>query len=271
MNPTLWQSFLVWSLALARAQAFVGRESARRRRSPSDTHYCRSRCTAAIAASIPVPWTRLASSLDHDPAVAPPLTHRDVVWKIRPHPDQGWRKRLYARSAALLLRTYLKVLAPRSPFPTVMCPAGNLCRIEAWVDGQKVGRFGISTTPGPSVPLLQEQAQLLYTDESLPIGTRMSTAAIQYMFVEPAYRQRQIGALALQVIAFVHAWQVCDFTLLVADDEGSGKLVAWYEDHSYQQAPLLQELLGSPNAQYGVAMMGPTNATLPADCRIQWW
>jgi hypothetical protein len=99
----------------------------------------------------------------------------------------------------------------------------------------------------------------------------MSTAAIQYMFVEPAYRQRQIGALALQVIAFVHAWQACDFTLLVADDEGSGKLVTWYEDHSYQQAPLLQELLGSSNAQYGVAMMGPTNATLPADCRIQWW
>ena len=45
------------------------------------------------------------------------------------------------------------------------------------------------------------------------------------MFIEPAYRGRSLGRLALEVIAFLHRSVAdCDYTILVADDDGSGKL-----------------------------------------------
>jgi hypothetical protein len=93
------------------------------------------------------------------------------------------------------------------------------------------------------------------------------------MVVDAKYRKRQVGSLALEVISFIHVFQNCDFTLLVADEKGSGKLVSWYETHGFQQAPLLQDLLGSPNQKYGVAMIGPTDTgtSLPQDCRLEWW
>lgn len=196
------------------------------------------------------------------------LSHRDIVWKIRSHPDQPFTARVYFQAAAWLLRTYLQLT--KRILPTVLCPAGGLCQIEAWYHGQKVGRFGITTSPGPSMPIIAKQVAKLYpSSKNQPILPK--TAAIQYMVVEPDFRKRQIGSLALQVIAHVHAYLNCDFTLLVADDNGGGKLVDWYQRHGYERAPLLQDLLGSPNQKYGVTMLGPTNSTLPEDCRLEWW
>ena len=200
-----------------------------------------------------------------------PLTHADIVWKIRPHPEQPWTARAYFVAAAFILHAYLQVT--KRNIPSVLCPSGGLCQLEAWYEGKQVGRFGITTTPGPPLPLIAQQAgQLFGTKKSASTPTLfVQTAAIQYMVVEPAYRKRQIGSLALQVIAHVHAFQNCDFTLLVADDNGSGKLVDWYERYGFAKAPLLQDLLGSPNQKYGVTMMGPTNATLPENCTLEWW
>jgi hypothetical protein len=111
------------------------------------------------------------------------------------------------------------------------------------------------------------------------------TAAIIYMFVEPAFRGRHLGVLALQVIAFLHASVAdCDYTLLVADDKSSvsssvsssssssssgepeqppplpqHRLVDWYErEGGFVRAPALQELMGSPNQIHGISMIGPT-------------
>ena len=196
-----------------------------------------------------------------------PLTHKDILWKIRCHPEQPWTARVYFRLAALALHTYLKLT--KRKVPSVLCPAGGLCQLEAWYEGKRVGRFGITTTSGPPTPVIADQVQQLYPQQRLP-GI-LQTAAIQFMVVEPAYRKRQIGRLALQVIAHIHASQNCDFTLLVADENGSGRLLAWYERYGFRQAPMLQDLLGSPNQQYGVAMIGPTKSELPEDCRLQWW
>lgn len=155
--------------------------------------------------------------------------------------------------------------------PSVVCPAGGLCQIEAWYQGKQVGRFGITTTPGPSMPLIAQQVSQIYRSNSNAPAALPTTAAIQYMVIEPDFRKQQIGALALQVIAYVHAFINCDFTLLVANDNGSGKLVDWYQRNGFCRAPLLQDLLGSPNEKYGVTMVGPTNATLPDNCRLEWW
>lgn len=199
-----------------------------------------------------------------------PLSHSDIVWKIRSHPGKSRTSKLYFRAAAWILHAYLRVT--KRNIPSVLCPAGGLCQIEAWYHGKQVGRFGVTTTPGPSMPLIGQQLSQLYSkDRSINIPVLPTTAAIQYMVVEPDFRKRNVGVLALQVIAHVHAYINCDFTLLVADDNGSGKLIDWYQRHGYQPAPLLQDLLGSPNQKYGVAMVGPTNATLPYDCRLEWW
>ena len=170
--------------------------------------------------------------------------------------------------AARVLHTYLQVT--QKTLPPVLCPAGGLCQIEAWYHGKQVGRFGITTTPGPRIPIIGQQVAQVFAkgnnNNAIP-----ATAAIQYMVVEPDFRKRRVGSLALQVIAYVHAFLQCDYTLLVADDNGSGKLVDWYQRQGYATAPLLQTLLGSPDQRYGVAMVGPTNATLPEDCRLEWW
>lgn len=197
-----------------------------------------------------------------------PLTHRDIVWKIRPHPEQSKKSRLHFIVAAKLLHAYLQFT--KSKIPSVLCPSGGLCQIEAWYQGSLIGRFGITTTSGPSVPILAQQVSQLYGGK-ITSPMFLQTAAIQYMVVEPAFRKRQVGSLGLEIISHVHAFQNCDFTLLVANDDGSGKLVSWYERHGFKKAPLLQELLGSPNKIYGTTMIGPSNATLPAHCKIEWW
>lgn len=93
------------------------------------------------------------------------------------------------------------------------------------------------------------------------------------MFVEPGYRNRDVGALALEVISAIQSVQAVDFTVLVADDNGSGGLVRWYEEHGYSKAPKLQDILGSPDEQNGVAMISPVQIKegFFDECTIKWW
>ncbi len=98
-------------------------------------------------------------------------------------------------------------------------------------------------------------------------------AAIIYMFVEPTYRNRNVGSLALDVISAIQYIQGVDFTILVADDTGSGGLVRWYEKYGYARAPLLQDMLGSPDKKNGIAMISPV-VIKPGffdQCVIKWW
>ena len=93
------------------------------------------------------------------------------------------------------------------------------------------------------------------------------------MFVEPDYRNRNVGALALDVISAIHSVQAVDFTVLVADDDGSGGLVRWYEENGFSQAPLMQNVLGSPDGRYGIAMIAPVrvDAGFFDRCVVKWW
>lgn len=93
------------------------------------------------------------------------------------------------------------------------------------------------------------------------------------MFVEPEYRNRNVGGLALEAISAIHAVQAVDFTVLVADDNASGGLVRRYEENGYERAPLLQKILGSPSGEFGVSMISPVRVEegFFDRCRIKWW
>lgn len=135
--------------------------------------------------------------------------------------------------------------------------------------GKRIGKFGITTVRGPPASAVDESAE-----ESFGVklkGRSVGAAAIIYMFVEPAYRKRGLGELALEVISVIHAVQGCDFTMMVCDDRGSGALIKWYESHGYKQAPKLQALLGSPNKEYGTAMISPTQRGIDPAARLKWW
>jgi hypothetical protein len=205
------------------------------------------------------------------------FTHADIVWKIRPPPNTRRYKKIFTRLAANLIR--LDAIIKRVDPPVLLCPKGGQAVLEAYTRVQKgnsstktklvkIGRFGITTENGPPVLSIQETVADLY---GLNPNVFVRTAAIIYMFVEPEYRQRDLGTLALQVIPLIHSIQGIDFTVLVADDNGSGKLVEWYQQHGYMLAPKLQEIFGSPNQKFGITMIAPTQSVLPKDCLIKWW
>jgi GNAT superfamily N-acetyltransferase len=93
------------------------------------------------------------------------------------------------------------------------------------------------------------------------------------MFVEPKYRKLGVGSLALEVISAIHSVQAVDFTVLVADDNGSGGLVKWYETNGFSKAPLMQKVLGSPDGKFGVSMISPVSVKegFFDECQVKWW
>lgn len=197
------------------------------------------------------------------------LTHADILWKLRPPPSTSFFQKLLLQFCANAIRLdcYVRHVDP----PFVLCPKGGQAVVEAYYQDCRIARFGITTVRGPSAKPIHDTVENIYGIELDGRHQTVGTAAIIYMFVEEPYRSQGVGALALDVISTIHSLQGCDFTVLVADDDGSGKLVKWYEQHGFTQAPLLQDMLGSPNKKYGIAMIAPTRNEIDPFCRIQWW
>lgn len=202
-----------------------------------------------------------------------PLSHADIVWKVRPPAGVSRLRRLWLRFAANVIR--LDCILKRQEPPLVLCPKGGQTLMEAYYHpegsskGKKIGRFGFTTERGPSSPPILESIKDIYGLETNAL--MVGVGAIIFMYVEPKYRKKKVGALALEVISLIQAIQASDFTLAVVDDDGSGKLVEWYEKHGYSKAPKLQEHLGSPNGIHGITMIAPTKQVLPNECFIKWW
>jgi len=135
---------------------------------------------------------------------------------------------------------------------------------------KKIARFGITTHRGPPAPQITSTVEQVY---NITLNVEPGVAAIIYMYVEPDYRSTGLGELALEVISSIHAFQRCDFTILVADDNGSGKLIEWYRTNGFEKAPLLQEMMGSPDGKFGATMIRPTSVSQSFydDCKIKWW
>jgi GNAT superfamily N-acetyltransferase len=217
---------------------------------------------------------KLQEKPSKDNALPAEFSHADILWKVRPPPETPPLKKLWLRFAANVIRLECKV--KRQEPPLVLTPRTGQAVLEAYYRRSdddsdtyvKIGRFGFTTERGPPAPPIQESVHDIYgLDTNIMVGV----AAIIYMFVEPEYRKKEVGTLALQVVSLIHAIQGCDFTVLVVDDNGSGKLIEWYEQKGYSKAPKLQNMLGSPNAINGITMMAPTQRILPEGCHIQWW
>lgn len=133
----------------------------------------------------------------------------------------------------------------------------------------KIAKFGFTTERGPSNEPIQETIHEFYGIEKNRYN--VGIGAIIYMFVEPEYRKKNVGIMALQIISMIHSIQGCDFTVLVANDGGSGKLIPWYEQHGYKPAPALQQMMGSPNGIYGTSMISPTQQAIPDSLCLKWW
>jgi len=139
-----------------------------------------------------------------------------------------------------------------------------------YYQGASIAKFGITTTRGPTTPEIISCLQVFYNVTEAQAQSA-GIAAIIYMFVEPKYRGLGVGELALEAIAAIHAVQGLDFTVLVADDKGSGKLVQWYENNGFRTAPALQELFGSIGL--GMAMIRPVYVApdVFSRCTIKYW
>lgn len=200
------------------------------------------------------------------------LDHSDIIWKVRPPPETSRLKKSWLRLAANLIRLDCKLMGKE--MPVVLCPKGGQAVLEAHYrpdpssNYSRIARFGFTTEPGPAILPIRQAVHELY---GLNPQLMVRVGAIIYMFVEEPYRKKNVGALALDVLALIHAIQGCDFTVLVADDNGSGKLVNWYLENGYTIAPQLQDCFGSPNEIHGKTMIAPTNSVLPDKCFIKWW
>lgn len=204
-----------------------------------------------------------------------PFTHEDIIWKIRPPPTATLKEKIKWKWTANFLRW--DCLVRRQRPPTVLCPNNFpmiILEAHSRAENQKMGRFGITCVRGPSAPPIGETVQQLYNIDAAMAPT-LGIAAIIYMVVEPPeFRGRDVGKLALEVISLIHAKANADFTILVADDKsGDAKtLVKWYEQQGFAQAPLLQDMMGSPKEEFGVSMIAPTNGSIPSEhLRIVWW
>lgn len=218
---------------------------------------------------------------------SPLFRHEDILWRIGPIPEKTSFWEMIQWKVSTNIRRF-QCQFTGDPLPLIVCPPfGDQLLLEAILKDddntptQRIGRFGITCRRGPLVPLMDQTVQDIYNIRIDDTNRdNFGVAAIIYMFVEPNHRGRGLGTIALQVISLIHANHLeCDFTILVADDKSKeGTLVQWYEQHGFQTAPLLQEMMGSPQGQYGIAMITQNNKKgsdffdpTKDGCSIQWW
>lgn len=207
-------------------------------------------------------------------------------------PEASWQVKLAWQAQTKWTRMQQSQQQQQSELPWVVLPPQNdkeriVMVLQAYWDQELVAKFGFTVHPGPPNPLVNDAVSELWPEfQPLPLNSGSNdafvdirAAAVIYMYIEPAYRQKRLGSVALQMMRTIHAIQQCHATILVADDNGSGKLVQWYQQPQQGNfqivPPYLQEFLGNPNQKYGVAMMALTpsltadgTANLP---RVEWW
>lgn len=216
-----------------------------------------------------IQYSQLYSEANDDISSTSQWTHDDIEWHLSPPPEMPTLEKIKYKAGAKALRADL--LLKDQPVPPVLCPKGGKAELEAYKDGKKIAKFGITTNRGPSAPQIEETIQEFYDINNSLGGAGIG--AIIYMFVEPEYRGLGIGSLALEATAAIQTVQGCDFTVLVADDNGSGRLVNFYKENGYNIAPKLQDLFGSSGGEYGVTMIRPTQvrSDIFARMQIKWW
>jgi len=230
------------------------------------------------------------------PSPPPILQHTDVTWNVRPFYDKDGDRsksdRFKHKLATSAIRFECRITGQTKP--TVLLPRGGKTVLEAYVVergklGKKrvlAGRFGMTTKRGPADPLIDNAMQKYLASDLNKNG--VAAGAIIFMYVSQPYRSRGLGTLAIDVMSALQSYIGNDAILCVADDDGSGKLTAWYESHGFRVAEELQQILGTPGGKHGAAMIGPTYTPdtdetmtvngeeiavpfLGGACNIKWW
>jgi GNAT superfamily N-acetyltransferase len=197
-------------------------------------------------------------------------THDDIMWQLGPSIDAPVWSKLLWKTKADPVRSFQNFNNERILIPKAFAT------LQAFLRNSKtrnpIAKFGITTESGPFCEELEETIQDIYQDNCG--GGAIGVAAIKYMFVEPEYRRQGLGSLALEVISQIHAWQKCSYTVLIADDDGSGKLIEWYKSHGFSLAPKLDRVFGcvqnssscvdngTASSVLGIAMISPTSSKL---------
>ena len=85
-----------------------------------------------VDASNPV-VLQVVKSSDLSPLSAQPLTHEEIIWKLRPPPGTSLSKRILLRLGANLIR--LESAIRNSDPPFCLCPKGGQAVLEAHYQG----------------------------------------------------------------------------------------------------------------------------------------
>lgn len=211
--------------------------------------------------------------VSHDAPSNCNYSHKDIIWKLGPPKEATpWTK------ATWKFEAYQVSSFPNFKNEPILIPRQSAmlqALLRNSTSKKALARFGITTESGPSCREMEETIQDLEKLTELDVNeVQNGVAAIKYMFVEPEHRRRMLGKLALEVISQIHAWQNCRYTVLIADDDGSGKLIQWYESNGFTRAPKLDRVFGcipekfqddnSPTTatQLGFAMIAPTRSAL---------
>lgn len=211
---------------------------------------------------------------NHQSTTKTKLTHADITWKLRPPENTSKLTRLKTKLGANALRLYSKLKG--ETLPPVLCPRGGRAMLEAYYKEpglftrrKLIGKFGFTTSRGPSNTEIDTTIRQTYNINPPPLSATI--AAIIYMYVEPPYRNLNVGSLALTVISAIQSVQAVDFTVLVA--AGDESLVEWYERNGYVRAPLLQDVMGSSGGEFGVTMIAPVSVGegFFEECDLKWW
>lgn len=197
-----------------------------------------------------------------------PYSHDDLMWQLGPSIEAPIWSKFSWKTRADPVRSFQNfnnesILIPKASATLQAFTRNSRTR-------NPIAKFGLTTESGPFSEELEETIQDIYKDDCG--GRVVGVAAIQYMFVEPQHRRRGIGSLALEVISQIHAWQQCSYTVLIADDNGSGTLIEWYKNHGFSLAPKLDRVFGcvqdnngTASTVLGVAMISPTSSKLSND------
>lgn len=80
-----------------------------------------------------LPRRNVVKSSDLSPLSQPPLTHAEILWKLRPPPGTSVSKKLLLRLGANAIRieSFLRGVDP----PFVLCPKGGQAVLEAYYQG----------------------------------------------------------------------------------------------------------------------------------------
>jgi len=178
------------------------------------------------------------SSKDSRP---PKQTKRGLFRKM-----QFWRRSKWPIGSTIFTITYKKLPKIRVPPGCPPAPRESMGIIVATRDGIELGRSQFKRINSESTLSVQDSDMETLLDDTfgsdavaalVAEGGGKRVAPLVSLFVEPAERRNDVGDALFR--AMLRESRACgnDYALLVHQDNGSGKLIRWYEGMGFKLLP----------------------------------